>query len=234
MLATDSLTRLLDVPLTELAASAIAGDLGLALDDLDAVVVEQALRIEGTATRAGMLAAAESLHELAEWAFEKGAGAAGMRFANRWELLGEHLTDRSARADPIGIEALLRSQAGKPRRLLAVLADAPGGSLPRAGLGRVIDAGDESHVSHILRSLYDAGLVHRHKLGREVTVTLSARGRALVDGGPLPAADARVLRPVQPLLDGLPPERRHQVQDRPTQAPVLSFADAIPGAARAV
>ncbi|MGI8807605.1 MAG: hypothetical protein ACR2KK_07150 [Acidimicrobiales bacterium] len=209
-----TLTAYLDIPLSELAARALAGDTALSVDQFDVVVGEQVLRVEATGTRAGLLEAAEALHDLAAWAAEHD----GHRAAHRWEMLGEHLTDRASRADPIGVEALLRGDNGKPQRLLELLAAAPGGSMPRAQLGGPL-AASESHVSHILRSLHDAGLIHRHQEGRSVTVTLSARGREVVGASPASrsAADLSVL------IDGLPPARRRQVQNRPTMAPVFAL-----------
>jgi len=225
MAQTSSLTQLLDVPLSELTARVVAGELELSLDELHVVVAEQALRIEASASRSGLLEAAEALHDLSAWAAARGDDHAHVRASAKWELLGEHLTDRAARADPIGVEALLRSQSGKPRQLIALLAEAPGGSLPRAALASLLETG-ESHVSHILRALHDAGLVHRHQDGRAVTVTLSARGREVV------AAPATRQIPTPPvelppaafaLLEQLSPARRRQVEGRTTLAPVLDF-----------
>jgi len=207
-----SLTPYLDLPLPDIARS--AGEFDLSIDELDTVIGEHALRIEATGTRAGMLDAAEALHELAAWA----AGQGNPRAAHRWEVLGEHLTDRAARSDPIGVEALLRGDNGKPRRVLELLAQAPGGSLPRAAFAGHLVA-SESHVSHILRSLHDAALIHRHQEGRAVTVTLAARGREVIGSEP-PASSVADLAV---LIAGLPPERRHQVTDRPTQAPLFAL-----------
>ena len=225
MAPTASLTRLLDLPLRELVARAVAGDLDLTLDELHAVVAEHALRIEAIASRWGLLEAAESLHDLAAWAGSLGDDRSSVRASAKWELLGEHLTDRAARSDPIGVEALLRGHRGKPRQLLELLAASQGGSLPRAALAEPLETG-ESHVSHILRALHDAELVHRHQVGREVTVTLSARGRDLV-AAPAQTESLRTQVELPPsaraLLDQLSPARRRQVEGRTTLAPVLDF-----------
>lgn len=209
-----SLTPYLDVALPELVVRVIAGNAGLSLDQLDTIVGEHALRIEATGTRAGMLDAAVALHELAAWAAEQN----GNRAASRWEMLGEHLTDRAARSDPIGVEALLRGDNGKPRRVLELLAEAPGAALPRSALAGPLVA-SESHISHILRSLHDAGLIHRHQEGRTVTVTLAARGSEVIGTAP----SARAVADLSVLIDGLTLDRRHQVQDRPTSAPVFAL-----------
>ena len=220
-----SLTQLLDVPIPELVARTVAGDLDLPLHQLHAVVAEHALRIEATGSRRGLLEAAESLHELAEWAAAKGEDLSWVRVSAKCEQLGEHLTDRAARSDPIGVEALLRGRRGKPRQLLALLADAPGGSLPRSVLAAPLETGD-SHVSHILRALNDAGLVHRHQEGREVTVTLSERGREFVGVAvPQDIAGPRVKLPPEAvaLLHQLPLARRRQLEGRETLAPVIDL-----------
>ena len=90
----------------------------------------------------------ESLHELAEWAAAKGEDLSWVRVSAKCEQLGEHLTDRAARSDPIGVEALLRGRRGKPRQLLALLADAPGGSLPRSVLAAPLETGQCARVPH--------------------------------------------------------------------------------------
>jgi DNA-binding transcriptional ArsR family regulator len=216
-----SLTPHLDRALTELAQCAHDGTLGLSADELDAVVTEKALREEATRDRAGLLEAAEALHELAAWVGGDG-DEAGRRLQARWEMLGEHLTDRASRSDSIGVEALLRSHGCKPRRLLELLAATTDGSLARSEIAAPL-AASESHVSHILRALHDADLVFRHQEGREVTVTISARGRALADpdrptaGSSAPALPDEVAR----LVVELPPHRRARLQRPNTLAPVL-------------
>jgi len=219
-----SLTRFLDVPLADVAAGAVEGGLDLGLDELHAVVAEQALRIEAAATTDGLLEAGEALHVLAAWAAGRG-DPAGLRASAKWEQLGEHLTDRAARSDAVGAAALLRSHKGKPREILALLAGAPGGSLARAALGQALGAG-QSHLSHILRALHDAGLVHRHQAGKAVTITISDRGRQLV-AGPAPGAAAPPAGDLPPavraLRDQLPPQRQRQLADRPTMAPVIEL-----------
>lgn len=208
-----SLTPYLDVPLPELVAQVTDGDTGLTLAELDVVVAEYCLRVEATGTRASMLDAAEAMHDLSAWAAKHNGGTA----ASRWGMLAEHLTDRASRSDPIGVDALLRSQNGKPRRLLELLAAAPGGSLPRAELAAELVAG-ESHVSHVLSSLYDAGLVHRHRSGRQVTVTLAARGRELLGAGAAPT-NLREMR----LFDGLTRDRRARLEGGRTRTPVFAL-----------
>jgi DNA-binding MarR family transcriptional regulator len=218
----DSLTHLLDVPPPLLAERVSSGDLVLSLDELDAVVTELALRIEAGGTREDILAAAEAFHDLAEWAADRigGGDGAARRAMNRWSLLAEHLTERATRSDAVGAAALLGSDLGKPRRLLEILADSPAGSQPRSLLRERLEL-SESHVSHILRGLHDAGLVHRHKAGKTVTVTISARGRGLVRT--VPVEERSGLAAGDALLSGLPPERRRRIEDGPTLAPVLDF-----------
>ncbi len=219
-----SLTSLLDLSLSQLVGEVVDGRLEVALSQLDAVVAEHALRVESDGSRADLLEAAEALHDLAAWVGERGDEAGRLRAATRFELLGEHLTAKAGRSDRAGVDALLRAHDGKPAQLLALLAQAPMGAMARSALAQPLGTG-ESHVSHILRALYDAGLVHRSQEGRAVTVTISRRGRAAIG---TPAAPPRVgSRDFPPgvldMLAALPIERRRQIEDRSTLAPVIDF-----------
>lgn len=227
---TPALTDLLDEPLPQLVARVASGELHLSPTELDAVVAEHALRVENGGSRSDLLTAADALHDLATWARQPG-GASELRAGARFEVLAEHLTAKATRSDRGGVDALLRGHDGKPAQLLSLLAAAPEGTLPRAGLGPALGTG-ESHVSHILRSLYDAGLVHRRQQGRTVTLTISERGRAAL--GPSPeVAEGRGPRRLAPgvraMLEDLPSDRRAEINARPTLAPVIDFP-AVAGA----
>lgn len=217
-----SLTCFLDQSMAEVAAAIMAGELALSPDQIDAVASELALGVEAEGTRLEILDAAIALHELAEWV--RDAERDALRLAARWEMLAEHLTDRATRSgDPVSLAALMRSDDGLPRRVLEMLAASPSGTLPATDFLVALDLSGP-HLAHLLRSIHDADLIHRHLVGQSVMVTLARRGRGVIGADPAPP-EPRFAPGTQAMIDELPPHRRRQVLDRPR----VSLATALFG-----
>jgi DNA-binding transcriptional ArsR family regulator len=69
---------------------------------------------------------------------------------------------------------------GDPTRLILVVALRDGGELCVCDLSWVVER-SENLVSHHVRALRAAGLVHSHREGKMVVYALSDRGHALLD-----------------------------------------------------
>jgi ArsR family transcriptional regulator, lead/cadmium/zinc/bismuth-responsive transcriptional repressor len=89
---------------------------------------------------------------------------------------------RSARLDREIAEALAAGAKalGDPTRLTLAVALRDGGELCVCDLSWVVER-SENLVSHHVRALRAAGLVHSHREGKMVVYALSDRGHALLD-----------------------------------------------------
>jgi DNA-binding MarR family transcriptional regulator len=76
-----------------------------------------------------------------------------------------------------GEVAVLRAWKGLALEAFAAISCAPGQAMARSELRRELGHIDESHLSHILSDLEDAGLIARIRDGRNVTVHLGPLGR---------------------------------------------------------
>lgn len=174
-------------------------------ETLDALVREAVKRLVRTGGRGDLREGAVSLSTLAEDRSPAGGGAPSeTTLGPRWDVLADLLGDLADALDDDAVPMLLRSHHGKSRQVLE--ATSAGGWIPRRDVRDRVEVSD-SHLSHILRELVDAGLVHRRRRGREVEIRLTTAGRDAIGVEPAPDPAPPSLATVRRLAAGVDPAR---------------------------
>jgi hypothetical protein len=114
-------------------------------------------------------------------------GAPPIEPSDEWSRLEELRSALALAAAQRGRSAApqaLRSRNGKGQLVVAALAASPVPLARKAIAASIVDLGDDSSLSHVLRDLEAAHLIDRFTVegnGREVMVELTAMGRALAE-----------------------------------------------------
>lgn len=128
------------------------------------------------------------------------------------------LTAATAPSSSAGELTVLRSWRGSASKVVARLRREPGHAMQRADLRHELGV-EESHLSHMLADLEDAGLVVRIPEGKRVTVHLGPTGRSehvkqFLDGVEVEPQGARAVRALfERVIAGWPgaPSSRHAI-----------------------
>lgn len=123
-------------------------------------------RLIRSADRTELLAAAVELDAAAEAAGESSA---------IWSFAAGQLEAAAGAVGDTSLPMHLRGHAGKSEQVLRCVAER-GGTAARKDIAAALTDVTDSHLSHILGDLDNAGLLIRSREGREIVVMLTAKG----------------------------------------------------------